>query len=35
MQIEVGKSAHEIKDGWQEEIKSFMEQRRLYLLFEE
>ena len=35
LQIEVGKSAREIKDGWQDEIRSFMEQRRPYLLYEE
>ena len=35
LQIEAGRTAREIKDGWQDEIKSFMEQRRPYLLYEE
>ena len=35
LQIEAGMSAREIKDGWQDEIRSFMEQRRPYLLYEE
>ena len=35
LMIEEGKSAAEIKDSWQEELESFREQRRPYLLYEE
>ena len=34
-QIEAGRTAEEIKAGWQEEIGAFKEQRRPYLLYEE
>ena len=35
LMIEEGKTAAEIKDSWQEELSSFREQRRPYLLYEE
>lgn len=35
LMIEEGKSAAEIKDSWQEELDSFREQRRPYLIYEE
>ena len=33
-QIVAGKSAEEIKASWQDDIKSFMEQRKPYLLYD-
>ncbi|MBR0185861.1 MAG: DUF1343 domain-containing protein, partial [Synergistaceae bacterium] len=35
LRIEMGQSAAEIKDSWQEEIEAFKAQRRPYLLYEE
>ncbi len=35
LMIEEGKSPEEIRSAWQEDVESFREQRRPYLLYEE